>query len=121
MPNINLSALSGSQWLLGMIALGLIVCLETLVCIGVGLVALQLKGAARFLFWPIAFVVVVGLLPGFLFGALLFGFMRPPFSGHIKPLEDQSTPQRGINGLIAALTPLSAPDRSIPQLPAEGA
>ena len=120
MPNINLSALSGSQWLLGMIALGLVVCLETVLCIGVGLVALQVKGAARFLFWPIAFAVVVALFPGFLFGALLFGFMRPPFSGHTKPLADQSVPQRGINGIIAALTPLSASDRSIPEVPRDG-
>jgi hypothetical protein len=98
--NLHLNELGGRQWVVLLFLVAVLFLAEAFICAAIGLFAASLKGSARLLFWPIALVLVIAMLPGFLLAAMLYGFMRPPYGGHLLPSSEQSWPQRGINGLI---------------------
>ena len=101
---INLAGPGLSGWLL-LIGGGILLLLvEAMLCAALGQLDGRVKGGMRYVLWPIALALGIVLLPGFFTGALLFGFMTPPFNAHLVPSEQQSWPQRGLNGLLQLVT-----------------
>ena len=101
---IDFATLGFTGWLLLFGALAAVLLAEAMICAAVGNVAGGAKGAARFVAWPFGLALGLLFLPGFLLGALLFGFMTPPFNAHLAPPEQQSWPQRGLNRFLLLVT-----------------
>jgi hypothetical protein len=74
------------------------------VCIFMGLGAEMVPAKSRAIIWPFYLLMALILLPGLLFGFMLYGFLRPPFGAHLLPKDQQSRSQRGLNGFLEILT-----------------
>jgi hypothetical protein len=82
----------------------IVVTLEAGVLIGLGSLAAKAPVPARFLLWPVCLAALIALLPGFLWAALLFGFMTPTFDGHLTPRDKQEWRRRGLNDFLELLS-----------------